>query len=75
MNTKAATEAIRRGEAVRLGNTVYEMTQAQYHGRRDDGMFIPIYLDGLADPESSTQMMAAQSSEATSLRHAGHTVL
>lgn len=67
--------ALERGEPVRVGDTVFDMSVARYHGRRDDGMFIQIYLDGLASPDKSERMMAALKEEANRLRAAGHTVL
>lgn len=68
--------ALERGEPVRVGDTVFDMSVARYHGRRDDGMFVAtIYLDGRARADESEQMILALHEESNRLRAAGHTVL
>ncbi len=72
---KKSVAALERGEPVRLGDTVYDMSVARYHGRRDDGSFVSVYLDGMAESADSSQMLASLNAEACRLRAAGHTVL
>lgn len=63
------------GTPVRLGDTVYQLSEAKYHGRRDDGVFVSIYIDGMAEAGVAKQIMTDMADEATRLRMAGHTVL
>ena len=72
---REANEALARGQPVRFGDTVLDLSVARYHSRRDDGVFIPLYIDGMADADSVDQAMAELLDEAESLRSAGHQVL
>ena len=72
---EASAYDLGREGPVRIGDTTYDRAQAQYHVRRDDGTYVQIYLDGMADPGDSQRMLTDLTAEAARLRSAGHTVV
>ena len=70
MNATIATSEPRR-----LGDTIYNLSESKFHGRRDDGVYVPIYIDGMADADVGKRLMAEMAEERTRLVSAGQTVL
>lgn len=47
----------------------------RYHKQREDGICVPIYMDGMADEDVQKNMFSAINEETRALRAAGHTVI
>lgn len=64
-----------QGEPVRVGDVVYNLPESRYHGRRDDGAYVPLFIDSRIDPSEGKRIQAAMNKEAESLRAQGFTVV
>lgn len=58
-----------------IDGLVYPAPNAQYHGIRPDGVYVPIvYIDGRGDHGQADGLLAACKAETDRLRSAGHVV-